>query len=148
MGSLKDFQERLLVKYMNGSNSVFRISPGRQKRHPRPHNTVYSSFSRTSSLDITHPSLRPDGSVVMRLSRDVAGGKKDSRLRNALHAMSGRPDMLRAVLSDAFSHAAVRHASDILGGGWSVSRTDVNWRPVDEGKVVYMGTVALKRFVG
>ena len=133
---------------MNRSRSIFRLEPGAQKRQSRPHNTVYNAFSRPSSLQVSAGRARDGSGVVVNLSRTVGTSKKDRKLVNAISAMGASREMLDALLSDAFGHAAVKHAQDTYGGGWTVDDSRVAAARSADGGLTYSSSVRLKRFIG
>jgi len=87
--------------------------------------------------------------ILVRASRLVGLGKKDKKLQFAIHAMEGRPEMLHAVMADAFSHAAVKHASEQIGLGWAVRDVQVYNQPdsSNPGSVLHIGIVSLTKRV-
>ena len=132
---------------MNRNKTIFRIEPGASKRHSRPHNTVYNAFSRHASLQVSASKEGAGSGVILKLSRQVGSGKKDRKLLAALAAMSANRDLLGALLSDAFGHAAVKYAQENYRGGWTVDDSRVGVSEAG-GIANYSATVRLRRFIG
>jgi len=93
--------------------------------------------------------MRSADGIVVSASRLVSLKKKDRKLQSAIMSMGGSTEMLRAVMADAFSHAAMKHASEQMGFGWVVRDVEVHSQPdaSNPGAVLYIGIVSLARRV-
>lgn len=133
---------------LHKQSNIFRLSPkNRRRQQPAPHKTVYGAFSRVSGLNIGI--YRNADGVMVRASRLVGLEKKDKKLQFAILSMGRSPEMLRAVMADAFSHAAIKHVSEQLGPGWAVRDVQVYSEPdgSNPGSVLHSGVVSLIRRV-
>jgi hypothetical protein len=133
---------------MKRNKTIFRIEPGASRGSSRPHNTVYNAFSRNASLQVSASRTGVGGGVILKLSRQVGTGKKDLKLLAALDAMSANRELLGALLSDAFGHAAVKYAQENYRGGWTVDDSQVGVSNAGGGFANYSATVRLRRFIG
>jgi hypothetical protein len=132
---------------LHKQSNIFRLSPKNRRQLLTPHKTVYGAFSRVSSLNISI--ARNSDGIMVRASRLVGPEKKDKKLQFAILSMGRSPEMLRAVMADAFSHAAIKHASEQLGPGWAVRDVQVFSEPdgFNLGSVLHSGVVNLIRRV-
>lgn len=125
--------------------SSYRLSPKKVQAQYRPHKVVYNAFSRPSSLQMSMQ--QSDDYISVYMMRQIDSTKKGSRLRRAIYDMATNPQMLRALLSDALGHAAVKGAEDRFGLGWRVYDLEVSLPQLQKNLTGISGVARLKRFI-